>query len=151
MNPQTITPRTSAKQFGQTLTSRATTPAASKPARQKSATAASPDQRLQPDNGANTSQTAPHHAASSAPREVQFRLEAPSANEVLLAGDFTNWDKRPIKLIKGGGGVWHVKHSLAPGQYHYRFLVDGVWQDDPHCQELVPNPYGSANSVVEIR
>src|SRR5579863_6747219 len=31
-------------------------------------------------------------------KEIQFRFDAPSAREVLLAAEFTNWDKAPIKL-----------------------------------------------------
>ncbi len=83
-------------------------------------------------------------------KEIQFRFDAPAAREVLLAAEFTNWDKAPIKLIKGGGGVWHTKLSLAPGRHLYRFLVDGEWRDDPSCPGRVPNPFGTANSVVEI-
>ena len=82
--------------------------------------------------------------------EVPFRLDAPSAREVLLAGEFTQWDKAPIKMIKGGGGTWHAKVPLEPGHYSYRFLVDGEWQDDPNCQRREPNPFGTYNSIAEI-
>ncbi len=93
-----------------------------------------------------------HSPQSSADKakEITFRFEAPAAREVLLAADFTNWDKNPIKLMKGGGGVWHTKLALQPGRHLYRFLVDGQWHDDPHCASSVPNAFGSANSVVEI-
>ena len=84
------------------------------------------------------------------PKETAFRLDAPSAREVLLAADFTDWEKAPIKMIKGGGGVWHVKTSLAPGRHLYRFLVDGEWRNDPNHGEQVPNPFGTTNSVIEV-
>ena len=76
-----------------------------------------------------------------------FRFTAPDALSVLLVGDFTHWQKAPIPMHKGPGGVWEVTVPLAPGIYHYRFLVDGEWRDDPECTLRVPNPYGTQNSV----
>ena len=40
--------------------------------------------------------------------------------------------------------------KLMPGRYEYRFLVDGDWQNDPHCTTFVPNPYGSENCVLTL-
>jgi hypothetical protein len=88
--------------------------------------------------------------AASAHKEITFRLEAHAAREVLLAGDFTNWEKTPIKLRKGDRGAWQATLKLAPGQYHYRFLVDGHWQNDPAASGTCPNPYGSCDCVVKI-
>jgi 1,4-alpha-glucan branching enzyme len=100
-------------------------------------------------------QTAPitvHSESSSIDHrlETQFRLDAPAAREVLLAADFTDWDKAPVKMVKGGGGIWHTKIGLTPGRHFYRFIVDGEWQDDPHCQWRVPNPFGTCDSIVEV-
>ena len=64
-------------------------------------------------------------------KEVVFVLEIRSANEVLLAGDFTDWQKNPIKLQRAAGGTWHTKVCLPPGRHFYRYLVDGQWHDDP--------------------
>jgi 1,4-alpha-glucan branching enzyme len=49
--------------------------------------------------------------------------------------------------MKRRGGVWKASVSLQPGTYHYRFLVDGEWRDDPNCELHVPNPYGTQDSV----
>ncbi|MCS7089141.1 MAG: glycogen-binding domain-containing protein [Verrucomicrobiota bacterium] len=76
-----------------------------------------------------------------------FRFTAPEAVSVLLVGDFTHWQRSPIPMRRGAGGVWEVTVALAPGIYHYRFLVDGEWRDDPECTLRVPNPYGSQNNV----
>jgi 1,4-alpha-glucan branching enzyme len=83
-------------------------------------------------------------------KEVFFELNASSAKEVLLAGDFTDWEKTPIKLRKGEHGAWCTSVKLAPGQYHYRFVVDGQWQDDPSATAHSPNPFGTSDSVLEI-
>jgi len=40
-----------------------------------------------------------------------------------------------------------VLAALPPGTYHYRFLVDGNWCDDPDCTLRVTNPYGGYNMM----
>ena len=82
--------------------------------------------------------------------EQEFRITAPTALSVQLVGDFTDWRHAPVALSKGGSGVWKTTVSLAPGTYHYRFLVDGQWRDDPECTVRVPNPYGSENAVRNV-
>ena len=83
-------------------------------------------------------------------KEVFFELDASSAKEVLLAGDFTGWEKTPIKMRKGEFGAWYATVMMAPGQYHYKFVVDGRWQPDPRAAACSPNPFGSSDSVLEI-
>jgi 1,4-alpha-glucan branching enzyme len=83
-------------------------------------------------------------------KDVFFQLDAGAAREVLLAGDFTGWAKTPIKLRKGKQGTWRTTVSLAPGQYHYKFVVDGEWKDDPAAKTTCSNPFGTRNSVLEI-
>ena len=72
------------------------------------------------------------------------------AQEVLLAGDFTGWEKMPIKLTKSDQGKWKTFVTLAPGKYHYKFLVDGQWKDDPRAKSRCPNPFGSSDCVLDI-
>jgi len=62
-----------------------------------------------------------------------FSFKAPGAMSVMLVGDFTHWQKNPISLQKGADGIWKVTVPLEAGEYHYRFLVDGEWRDDPDC------------------
>ncbi|MBU6411162.1 MAG: isoamylase early set domain-containing protein, partial [Verrucomicrobia bacterium] len=80
-----------------------------------------------------------------------FAFTAPEAVSVMLVGDFTNWQDKPISMIKREGGLWTASVNLPPGTYHYRFLVDGQWRDDPECTLRVPNPYGGENSVRTVR
>jgi|SRR6516164_11395736 1,4-alpha-glucan branching enzyme len=77
-----------------------------------------------------------------------FSFKDTAARSVLLAGDFTHWLKGPIPLQKHVGGVWRVTTSLTPGTYHYRFLVDGEWRDDPECIVRVQDPFGTQNGVA---
>ncbi len=80
-----------------------------------------------------------------------FSIKAPDALSVMLVGDFTHWQEHPVAMKKGAGGIWTTSVQLAPGTYHYRFLVDGEWRDDPECTVRVPNPFGSENAVREVK
>lgn len=80
-------------------------------------------------------------------RQITFRIEAPAAKVVALAGSFTNWDQSPIQLEKEGDGHWKKTVTLEPGTYEYRILVDGEWRDDPQCDRHVPNPFGTQNCL----
>ena len=79
-----------------------------------------------------------------------FSYRAPLALSVMLAGEFTHWQKEPIPMKRGKDGVWKASVALEPGVHHYRFIVDGHWQDDPECELQVPNPYGGNNSVRSV-
>ncbi len=84
--------------------------------------------------------------------EVSFILEHPDAREVFLCGDFNQWAPESLRMIRrDGAGRWEKHLTLLPGRYEYRFVVDGQWMSDPHAPAEVHNPYGSSNSVVEVR
>ena len=67
-----------------------------------------------------------------------FSFHAPEAMSVLLVGEFTHWQENPISLKKQKNGTWKGTVSLPPGTYHYRFLVDGEWRDDPEMRTIQP-------------
>lgn len=81
---------------------------------------------------------------------VEFTFDAPEAQQVLLVGDFTQWDSNPIRLAREEQGVWRARVPLTPGCHEYRYIVDGVWQCDPCCCDCVPNPFGSCNCLVHV-
>ena len=82
---------------------------------------------------------------------AEFKLYAPKAKKVSLAGSFNNWDNRGLSAKKDSKGNWIAKANLKPGRYEYKFLVDGTWQNDPRCTACVPNAFGSHNCVIEIK
>lgn len=88
--------------------------------------------------------------AKTSSRPQTFTLNAPDAARVLLAGDFTQWQDRPIPLKRQPGGVWQATVALPPGDHHYRFIVDGEWRDDPECPERVDNPFGTQDAVRRV-
>lgn len=73
----------------------------------------------------------------------------PDAKEVYLVGEFNNWDTQSDKLVKRKG-EFQKTMRLAPGEYQYKFLVDGEWHCDPKAKRQVPNAYGTMNSVVQV-
>ena len=89
-------------------------------------------------------------ASKTAKAKQVFSYRAPTALSVMLAGDFTHWQTGAIPMKRGKDGVWKASVELDPGVHHYRFLVDGQWQDDPECELRVPNPYGGQNAVRSV-
>ncbi len=83
-------------------------------------------------------------------KKETFTLLEPKATSVQLAGDFSDWDKNPIKLKKDRTGLWKATVPLPAGTHQYRFLVDGRWSDDPACQKRVPNQFGAMNCVRDV-
>ena len=80
-------------------------------------------------------------------KKVEFRLVAPEAQAVSVAGSFNDWHPQRTPLQRDGDGAWSVKLSLPPGRYEYRFLIDGQWVNDPDAPEYIFNPHGSVNAV----
>lgn len=82
-------------------------------------------------------------------KKQTFNFRAPDATSVLLVGDFTHWQQRPVPMHKHDDGIWTASVELPPGKHTYRFIVDSEWRDDPECSVRVPNPFGSHDMVRE--
>jgi chromosome partitioning protein len=81
---------------------------------------------------------------------VIFVASYPKANSVQIAGDFNNWQPEKTPMRKTSDDTWQARVPLAKGTYHYRFVVDGQWQQDPYNEATEPNPYGGVNSVLKV-
>ena len=80
---------------------------------------------------------------------MQFRLEAPAAQQVSLAGDFTDW-KPSYEMRRSNGGVWTIVVPLRPGVHDYAFIVDGErWVPDPTAP-AVEDGFGGMNSRLAV-
>lgn len=82
-------------------------------------------------------------------KRVRFNYYAPQAGLVCVAGAFNGWDPRRDPMKKGPRG-WTLTKTLRSGTYEYRFVVDGIWRDDPSCPTRRPNPFGGENCVLEV-
>jgi 1,4-alpha-glucan branching enzyme len=81
-----------------------------------------------------------------AKRRTYFKISAPEAGAVQLAGSFNEWDPQARQLRVDGRGVWKTSMMLEPGVYEYRFMIDGEWNNDINAP-CVPNPFGADNCV----
>ena len=48
-------------------------------------------------------------------------------------------------------GVYTATVKLAPGDYQYKFVIDGTWCADPENLDFVRNEHGTLNSVVVVK
>jgi hypothetical protein len=107
------------------------------------ASAPPPPRRAEPD------------AAVVDPRELVLRFRDPAAHDVRIAGDFNGWvpdkDVRSRVQAEGTERVWTKVLVLPPGTYHYRYVVDGEWREDPENPRFEPGPAGARNSVLVVR
>jgi 1,4-alpha-glucan branching enzyme len=87
---------------------------------------------------------------AEAVQEVEFTYPAPEAGKVCIAGKFNGWDTGSTPMKKGKDGTWRIKLKLSPGEYEYKYFVDGAWASDLKCPELVPNPFGTKNCVISV-
>ena len=83
--------------------------------------------------------------------EVVLIFCAPDAKSVQVAGNFNGWRPEANPLAHTGAGEWSARLTLGSGQYAYRFVVDGVWTDDPQAAQTGPNPHGGRNSILTVR
>jgi hypothetical protein len=68
---------------------------------------------------------------------VHFKLRGyTSAEKVSVAGDFNDWAPNKIFLKKTQDG-WTLPMILNPGNYGYKFIVDGRWITDPQNQNYI--------------
>ena len=84
-------------------------------------------------------------------KRVTFTAQALHAREVAVAGTFNNWDPSTRPLKRGDKGNWMVTFFLPRGRYEYRFVVDGIWTDDPCCTTRCWNQYGGENCILEVK
>jgi len=81
---------------------------------------------------------------------VAFALAAPDARQVFLAGEMTNWDAGKIAMERDASGTWHAVQDLEPGQWLYKFIVDGKWVQDPATPDHDADGQGGQHSFVFV-
>ena len=91
------------------------------------------------------------HGPRRVPEGILFVINAPNAQNVYLTGEFTNWSREGIRMEKDEKtGFWKAVLHLEPGEYEYRFIVDGVWIKDPNNTDSVLNEFGQENSLLIV-
>ena len=81
---------------------------------------------------------------------VRFRLRGhENAKNVIVAGTFNKWDEHLFKMYKIENG-WELKVHIKPGEYEYRYIVDGHWMEDPSNPDKVRNEFDEYNSHLNV-
>ena len=83
-------------------------------------------------------------------KRVTFSFESNNAKEVILMGDFNKWNPKTHPMKRDGNGLWTRTLIIPPGRYEYKFLVDGIWAEDPCNDQHRPNCFGTYNSVLNL-
>ncbi len=83
-------------------------------------------------------------------RRVTFSIDLSDAKEVILMGNFNDWNPKKHPMQKDENGVWNKSVILPPGNYEYKFLVDGHWKEDPQNDQICQNRFGTYNSVINL-
>ena len=83
-------------------------------------------------------------------RAVNLMYSDVPGKTVFVAGSFNDWQCRQM-ADKNSDGVYRCRLLLAPGEYQYKFQVDGEWRSDPLNDNFVPNDFGSLNSVLIVK
>ena len=83
-------------------------------------------------------------------RRVTFTYVAPNAEEVILMGDFNDWDPQKHPMKKNDNGVWTKIAMIPTGRWEYKFMVDGQWRLDPENDLLCSNRFGTRNNVLLV-
>ena len=82
--------------------------------------------------------------------EVTFFYGNPRATEVLLAGDFNNWQNGAEAMTKTDKGFTITKTFKATDELRYKFISDGNWTTDLKAPDFVDDGFGGKNSHVVI-
>lgn len=83
-------------------------------------------------------------------RSITLVYEDAPGKNVMVAGCFNNWQPTKALIDKDGCGVYSCRLLLEPGEYQYKFVIDGEWRLDNANPNFVPNEFGSLNSVLVV-
>jgi 1,4-alpha-glucan branching enzyme len=79
-----------------------------------------------------------------------FRLLYPHAHQVHVVGGFNHWSRTATPMLLDGGH-WEARLQLPPGEYRFRYLVDGHrWLTDWAAFGAIPNRIDGWDSVVVV-
>lgn len=83
-------------------------------------------------------------------RRVQFTFNDPQARNVAVCGDFNAWQTSSHPMKRNGEGLWQKIMMLPPGEYEYKFIVDGDWRIDPDNPQQCANRFGTLNHRLRV-
>lgn len=79
-------------------------------------------------------------------KKFLFRIYAPNANEISLVGNFNQWNSDLDIMVRKENGYFEYVKYLAPGEYIYKFKVDGKYKLDKNNLSMRAHKiYGRSN------
>ncbi len=82
---------------------------------------------------------------------VTFTLNGyENAKKVVLSGSFNKWNEDIFRLSKTED-CWALTLKIKPGEYQYKFIIDGKWIEDPENPNKKVNEFNGFNSVIDIK
>lgn len=85
------------------------------------------------------------------PGWIEFAYFRPSAATVQVVGDFNHWQLDQGAMERDERGWWRLRLILPPGEYRFRYRVDGrTWETDFAAYGVEPDADGDWISVVWI-
>lgn len=71
------------------------------------------------------------------------------AKNVIVTGSFNGWNEKELKMTKTMTG-WSLPVFIREGTHAYKFIVDGIWINDPANKVIRPDGKGNFNSFMGI-
>ena len=91
-------------------------------------------------------------AKKEAAKNVTFTVHADKGKAVYIAGEFNKWNPTAKKMAyKAKDGIYAATVKLVPGEYQYKFIIDGTWCVDPENVNSVKNDQGTFNSILVVK
>jgi serine protease AprX len=86
------------------------------------------------------------------PEGVTFSLHVHDAKEVRVFGSWDAWQAPGLPAASVDSGLWWTAPcKFSPGEYAYKFLLDGWrWVDDPSNPRKIHDGRGGLNSVLVV-
>jgi glycosidase len=83
------------------------------------------------------------------PAEIDFEGQVEA---VYLAGSFNDWQPAAEKMNgPDKNGVYTLKYNLRPGEYQYKFVINGEhWFHDPNNDLTTADGHGGKNSIINV-
>ena len=84
--------------------------------------------------------------------KVTFSIDAKEATTASVVGDFNNWNQTEGELSKLKSGTFKATFDLPKdNSFEYKYIVDGVYQNEPEADSYRWNEFANAeNSVLEV-
>jgi 1,4-alpha-glucan branching enzyme len=101
-----------------------------------------------PERAPNTE--APRSPAGRSLHHVSFFCEANGAGQVLLVGDFNQWNPNATPMNRMPDGQWMASLELPRGHHQYLFLVGGKPQLDPNASGTTHTERNEPVSLIAV-